>query len=826
MAICRRASTGLLLAVALASISGHASEGRGHHDHEDHDRHGRRTLCTGTLSGSYGSVVVPAGQSCSLSGATVRGDVHVRARGILVVDPGTKIRGDIKAGHCRSVTLNGPVEVRGDVHIERCNADSGYTGPGVEIGGSFVCHDNAARCHAEGGRVGGDVKIFDNTSAAPSEVSLNTIGGDLKCDDNSPAPGHALGANAIGGRALKQCAQGFRLVKARATRELVGPQGGTVGAGGTQLVVPPGALAGASLVTLRSVALPELQVALQSARFDGQKLSFVGAAEIGSSAGAFAAPVSLSIPNSGNLPAGTQVLVAEVVEDITGDGIADLVLVDDAVVTAERITDANPLLPGVRAPGTYAFVAVKPGARYAYVKGSVAGPTGAPAANAPVWNGSAPDFVALTNGLGEFAAPVLESVESSLFVAANSALSLHGFSIVPNPGAGPVPHIIVTPSPIARICEAIARAQCGQEGTFGEQALNKISEALKAPIKNILEGQPPFGVRLTLNPASPIAFGQTTIATVELAEFVAAKPLGQVQVEFDTPIRQTVSFCSYTIELRAVRKMENARPVAAQVHVTAMPAGIVQVGEPSSTLPPRVPVTAGNTPGPATLGGFVQSIKLGAQVEVEARLGSDGTVCAPRRGEVPGITAEFSGENIVIAPTQLTVGGATGAVTINFDGVDTSAGYATGPAVNQYLAQFGVSTPSSPTVLDTSFYANYIRSPTKNIITGGVGRDPTVLVFNFDRPVEDFSFVRAGVVGANSPSGTVAGPWNAAAYDTDGNLIGAVAESQTAFYGDRPAASFSIPGRNIARVQFQGWDFGFAGINIPHITNLAFTRAP
>lgn len=181
---------------------------------------------------------------------------------------------------------------------------------------------------------------------------------------------------------------------------------------------------------------------------------------------------------------------------------------------------------------------------------------------------------------------------------------------------------------------------------------------------------------------------------------------------------------------------------------------------------------------------------------------------------------------LLTALASLAAAGAPERVTLDFDGVDTSGGYATGLAVRDYLAGFGVTTPNSPTVLDTTFYANFIASPTRNIITGGDGRNPTVLTFQLATPASEFSFVRAGVIGARSPSGTIAGDWTATAYDSKGIAIASVGEGLTGFFGDRASAGFLLTapptGATISQVTFRGYDHGFAGINVPHITNISF----
>ena len=161
-------------------------------------------------------------------------------------------------------------------------------------------------------------------------------------------------------------------------------------------------------------------------------------------------------------------------------------------------------------------------------------------------------------------------------------------------------------------------------------------------------------------------------------------------------------------------------------------------------------------------------------------------------------------------------------VVINFDGISTST-YVQGAPVASYLAGFGVTTPNTLTVMDGLTYANYIASPTKNVLTGGDGRNPTVMTLEFAEPVSDFRFTRAGTRGENSPSGTVAGPWTATAYNASNVSLGSVSEGLTSFFGSRPAQVFSVNAAGIRKVVFEGYDDGYAGINTPFITLLTFT---
>jgi hypothetical protein len=75
------------------------------------------TNCTGTLSGNIaGKVVVPSGASCTLSDATITGNVQVLQNASLTIDATqqpTTINGSIQASNCASALLKGGVTVSG-----------------------------------------------------------------------------------------------------------------------------------------------------------------------------------------------------------------------------------------------------------------------------------------------------------------------------------------------------------------------------------------------------------------------------------------------------------------------------------------------------------------------------------------------------------------------------------------------------------------------------------------------------------------------------------------------------------------------------------------
>jgi hypothetical protein len=172
-------------------------------------------ICAGSLSGNVdGNVFVGSGVSCRISQANIGGNVQLKPGAALFIDgrqyPST-IGGKVLAQSCASALLEGAVTVQGDVVIQRCTADSGFTGPGIVIGGNFQCTDNSGGCQANFGEVAGNVQVINNHSTAASNVSQTSIGGSLQCQQNTPPPGHAYGPDRVAGTLQDQCAssQGF-----------------------------------------------------------------------------------------------------------------------------------------------------------------------------------------------------------------------------------------------------------------------------------------------------------------------------------------------------------------------------------------------------------------------------------------------------------------------------------------------------------------------------------------------------------------------------------------------------------------------------------------
>jgi len=160
---------------------------------------------TGTIDGN---VLVPHGASCTLSDATVAGNVHVLQNASLTVDATqqpTTIDGNVHADHCAFALLEGGVTVTGNVRIGQCAQQSGFVGPGIKIGGNFECTNNLGACKADLGDVHGNLQI-DGNSGASADISLVSVGGNLRCQRNAAMPTHAFGPDFVSGDLLGQCA--------------------------------------------------------------------------------------------------------------------------------------------------------------------------------------------------------------------------------------------------------------------------------------------------------------------------------------------------------------------------------------------------------------------------------------------------------------------------------------------------------------------------------------------------------------------------------------------------------------------------------------------
>jgi Tannase and feruloyl esterase len=236
----------LALVLAIAALSGGAPAS-----------YAQNINCSGTVGGGAavtniaGNVTVLGGASCTLEFVNITGNITVQPGGSLLVaaylEPST-IGGNVVATNCGSTLLEGNVTVKGNVQIQNCSgaAANGFQGPGIAVGGSFQCLNNAGPCEAWLGQIAGSAQILNNRGGA-SDVSLNTIEGNLQCQNNTAAPTHNHGYNWVTGIAQGQCAVGFTTTS-------------------TSIGVPPSSgVACASLASLPASAFPVPNTVITSA---------------------------------------------------------------------------------------------------------------------------------------------------------------------------------------------------------------------------------------------------------------------------------------------------------------------------------------------------------------------------------------------------------------------------------------------------------------------------------------------------------------------------------------------------------------------------------
>jgi hypothetical protein len=187
---------------------------------------GNTTVCTSTLAaGTYGRVVVPAGQACMSAGpVTIHGGVYVGSGATLVF-------GD-ESVPVHTATISGGVHASGaanvQIHFSTINGGLDVLGGAGPFGGPFgVTFNTIEDSTINGGatvsgyngfwmgfirnHVNGSVNLNNNVLADPdgNEYVTNTIHGSLNCAGNSPAPqqGDSEGLlNIVTGQKTGQCA--------------------------------------------------------------------------------------------------------------------------------------------------------------------------------------------------------------------------------------------------------------------------------------------------------------------------------------------------------------------------------------------------------------------------------------------------------------------------------------------------------------------------------------------------------------------------------------------------------------------------------------------
>ncbi|MBA3310805.1 MAG: hypothetical protein H0U28_12280 [Nocardioidaceae bacterium] len=175
----------------------------------------KTTQCDGTLTGTYQRVVVPEGATCTLDGATVRGNVVVKS-GATLVSLFTDVRGNIRGTDAKTVRIIGDIDTRLARNIfltgttdrivigaEGCQLDP-------PVAHNVMLRDNSATiavCEVTtknnivvAGNTG-QIGLFRNDAGTnlrvvgndvvddrPIRLRNNTADVNLACRENSPAP--------------------------------------------------------------------------------------------------------------------------------------------------------------------------------------------------------------------------------------------------------------------------------------------------------------------------------------------------------------------------------------------------------------------------------------------------------------------------------------------------------------------------------------------------------------------------------------------------------------------------------------------------------------
>jgi hypothetical protein len=133
--------------------------------------------CNSTLTGTIKDDLEVIGGMCTLSGATVEGDVLVSSGGSLSAQSAT-LEGNLASAGASSISI-GHTNAQGDVHVE------------TSTGAVTISNDT----------IEGDLNLIGNTGGVT--VTSNIIDGDLNCTSNAPAPTGS--GNTISGDNTGQC---------------------------------------------------------------------------------------------------------------------------------------------------------------------------------------------------------------------------------------------------------------------------------------------------------------------------------------------------------------------------------------------------------------------------------------------------------------------------------------------------------------------------------------------------------------------------------------------------------------------------------------------
>jgi len=437
---------------------------------------------------------------------------------------------------------------------------------------------------------------------------------------------------------------------------VIGNDGGVVvGADQSQLTIPAGALREDTPVGIREMSLEEVQYVLRR-KFSAQGLTFVGAVEVSTRGVTLSLPAHMSIPDTLDIPAGSQVLVAHVVSDIDGDHEPDLVLVDSATVSDGRL-ETDELLGslGVVKPGAYVFL--KSTSPLSLLAGTVMTQSGRPVAAAPVISIDAPDLLAQTDSLGSFMVAVPADIDPTPIVAASRKRSVFGF-ILASPNGGAIASELTSTaalgaaSPItldlkkSALSELLKDYPCKGVSTSSEKAKKALQKQLRKQMESALSSS---HIDLALSPQS-ISVDETSVALADVAGFLAKANQKNVSFKIEPPIPLPGPFGTSGIELTHG---------IASAEVTGVHIGLIaSAPKVASVLGDGIPVAngvlkwlvQGKQPGVTRILGSAANVAFKEQLKLSVKA-KDGEFCP----DIELATNGTASAPVAVGPATLTV---------------------------------------------------------------------------------------------------------------------------------------------------------------------------
>lgn len=142
--------------------------------------------CEGTIGAvDTASVIVPDGETCTLEGTDVQGDVTVDSGATLISD-GASIENNIQGESAYKVILKPGTVVQGNVQLQKGLDGGEIIIDQANIGGGLQLQDNLSSIRVSDSDIGSDMQVKNNDGG--TEIVSNTIVNNLQCQDNDPAP--------------------------------------------------------------------------------------------------------------------------------------------------------------------------------------------------------------------------------------------------------------------------------------------------------------------------------------------------------------------------------------------------------------------------------------------------------------------------------------------------------------------------------------------------------------------------------------------------------------------------------------------------------------